>query len=115
MAYRYFEINSYNTFLFNNFPATKNGVAITARGLIICNGDDAQQVRAYFLADGSPEPDPFVDRRGKRVQMFLPYQMMQNWIDLLRNEKPIYAFFDDNNPQWSRISTLSEPVGEEET
>jgi len=41
--------------------------------------------------------------------------MMQNWIDLLRNEKPIYAFFDADNPQWSRISTLSEPVGEEET
>jgi hypothetical protein len=115
MAYRYFEIETYNTFLFNKFLTTKQGVTITARGMIICNGDDVQQVRAYFLAEGSPAPDPFVDRDGKRLQMFLPYQMMQSWIDLLRNEKPIYAVYDTDNPQWSYVSTLSEPVGEEES
>lgn len=115
MARRFFEVKVYNIYLFNNFPTTKNGIAISARGLILCSGDNAQKMRAYFLADGSLEPDPFVDSGGKRVQMFLPFQMMQNWQEVLRNEKPIYAFFDSDNPQWSYISTLSEPVGEEES
>lgn len=115
MAIRHFEINVYNTFLWNKFTTNKNGMNIIARGLIICSGDDAQQVRTYFLADGSPEPDPIIDRGGKRVQMFLPYQMMQNWTEMLRYEKPIYACYDTNNPHWAYISTLSEPVGEEES
>lgn len=114
MAQKFFEINVYNVFLYNKFSANKGGINITVRGMIIGSGDNAQQVRAYFLAEDSPEPAPIVDRGGKRLQMFLPYQMMQNWMDVLRNEKPIYAYYNTENTQWSFVSTLSEPVGEEE-
>ena len=115
MALRFFEVNSYNIFLLNKFLIYKNGITITARGLIICDGDNVQQLRVYFLADESPEPDPFVDNGGKRVQIFLPFQMMHNWQEVLRNEKPIYALFDSDDPRRSYITTLSEPVGEEES
>jgi hypothetical protein len=39
---------------------------------------------------------------------------MQHYVDLVRNEKPVYAYLNSDKPQWNSISTSNEPVGEEE-
>ena len=43
------------------------------------------------------------------------HSQLDHLIDMLRNEKPIFVFFNDDNG-WpnSRISTTEEPVGEGE-
>ena len=41
--------------------------------------------------------------------------IMPFWVDMLRNEKPVYGYINTDHPEWTSISTSSEPVGEEET
>jgi hypothetical protein len=36
-------------------------------------------------------------------------------IDLLRNERPIYAHLRGDKPDWTSITTTKEPVGEGES
>ena len=46
--------------------------------------------------------------------IFLPFREMAPFVDLLRNEKPIYAYLNSDPPQWNSLETRQEPVGEEE-
>jgi len=39
---------------------------------------------------------------------------MEPFVDLLRNEKPVYAYLNSDIPAWNSIRTTQEPVGEEE-
>jgi hypothetical protein len=36
------------------------------------------------------------------------------FVDMLRNEKPIYAFLDDTRPDQFTVMTNKEPIGESE-
>ena len=54
-------------------------------------------------------------RSGRNV--FDVYDKMSTWsqcVDLLRNEKPVYFFYDDSN-NTAVIKTSDEPIGEEES
>ncbi|MBZ4423135.1 hypothetical protein [Myxococcus sp. RHSTA-1-4] len=67
----------------------------------------------YFIAEGAPLSQ---NRKRSGENVFDIFFRMYSWahlVDLLRNEKPVYFFFDDS------LSTASlgperEPVGEEE-
>ena len=47
--------------------------------------------------------------------IFLPFEDMDQYVDMVRNEKPIYAYLNSDHPQWNSLKTSKEPVGEEET
>jgi len=49
---------------------------------------------------------------GGIIRMHLPSTMFANVLDVLRNEKPITAYFAANR---GFLGTRKEPVGEEET
>ena len=46
---------------------------------------------------------------------FLPESHYSRYIDLLRNEKPVFAYLNSEYPDINRLYTGTEPVGEEET
>ena len=72
-------------------------------------------MNVYFVDDESPMPDPVLSRDGNVVTLFLRRELMPLWIDVLRNEKPIFGVIDTAHPSASHIATKNEPVGEEET
>ena len=47
--------------------------------------------------------------------VFLPFDQMPPYVDLVRNERPIYAYMNSDRAEWNNISSGREPVGEEET
>ena len=114
MAIRIFEILSYKVKLGYRLSATFGVTTIKALGIISCTGNDDQRVIVYFLHDESLIPNPAVSKEGKWGNIFLPKEMMPVWIDMLRNEKPVYGYIDTDIPNLTNVSTSNEPVGEEE-
>ncbi len=47
--------------------------------------------------------------------ILLPFKEMAPFVDLVRNEKPVYAYMNSDRPQWNNLKTSLEPVGEEES
>jgi len=115
MGIRRFQITSYRVKLSDKLSATFGGTKIKARGIISCIGSDNQRIVAYFLTDDSPVPAPTTTLEGKWGPVFLPKEIMGQWVDMLRNEKPIFGYINTDHPEWTYISTSAEPVGEEET
>ncbi len=114
MAITQFEVTSYIIYLGDKLSATFGGTTIKARGVISCIGSDNRRVVGYFLADDSPVPTPTTTIGGKWGPVFLPKELMSIWVDMLRNEKPIYGYINTDHPEWTQISTSAEPIGEQE-
>ena len=114
-----FIVKHYYIQLGDTLDAGPYGPEIKARGVISCLGEDQDKVTyvffAYFLRDDSPVRGPFYNVRAKRGGIFVPFKEMGTFVDILRNEKPIYAYLDSDDPKKNRISTLWEDVGEGET
>ena len=66
-----------------------------------------------FKANGATLPQ---DRMiGDHVMLFYHLDDFQNTIDLLRNEKPMYLFYNGSGPGYENgIRTTAEPIGEGE-
>jgi len=114
MVIKRFLVSRYQIKLGHALSATWSGTRIKARGIVACYGADHRFI-AYFLTDDSPVPKPVYVVANKVGAIFLPFKEMEPFIDLLRNEKPIYAYLNSDRPDWNSISTSMEPVGEEET
>jgi hypothetical protein len=89
------------------------GVNIRVRGLVRCTGDE-YSMDVYFLTADSPTPAPVFDEANKRGYMFLNIQDMLPFVDMLRNEKPIYGHLRGDRPEWTSVTTSNEAVGEGE-
>jgi hypothetical protein len=108
-----FEITGYHVALGGEIVGISGNKAARAHGKITCKGEEGT-IAAYFLKDGSEVPQAQTIRNGRYGVLFLPRDMMPVWVDLLRNEKPIYGFTNEESPQFNRISTDLEDVGEHE-
>lgn len=121
MEYPYaaFEIREYLVVFRQLEVRVFNGVEARIRGIVRCSGTASDpggtqadyRLDVYFLADGSPYPDPVVDLANRSGAIFLPLQQMPVLIDVLRNEKPIFGHLRADNLQWTSITTTKEPVG----
>ena len=92
------------------------GVLARIRGLVRCSGigtKDEQDYRldVYFLAPDSPVPDPQVEIADRRGAIFMSISDIHAFVDILRNEKPIFGHLRDDYPQWTSVTTTNEPVG----
>jgi len=114
MVTKRFLVTRYQVKLGHAMSATWSGKRIKARGIVACHGEDHRFI-AYFLTSDSPVPDPVYVVNNKVGAIFLQFNEMPPFVDLLRNEKPIYAYLNSDKPEWNSISTSMEPVGEEET
>ena len=100
MAKHNFLVERYQITL-GDHPKTFGGVDVRPRGVVACFGEFLRLIY-YFLPEGADAPSPMWSEDARL------------FVDLLRNEKPIYGNIDTDLPGDSFISTLHEPVGEEE-
>lgn len=92
------------------------GVEAHIRGIVRCTGistpgDHDCRLDVYFLTLDSPVPDPIVNIEERSGAIFLPSSEMALLIDVMRNEKPLYGHLRGDNPQWTSITSMNEPVG----
>lgn len=112
MAKHHFLVERYQVTL-GDHTATWAGTTVKARGIVACFGEFLRLL-FYFLPEDSPLPSPIWVEEARVSVVFLPFDTMAPFVDVLRNEKPIYGNIDSEAPGESYISTLHEPVGEEE-
>ena len=115
MATKTFHVNYYRAKVGYKGSATWSDVRIQIQGYITCYGDDSYRFIMYFLHEDSPVPPPVYIEANKVGAIFLPFRDMPMYMDLIRNEKPIYAYMNTAHPEWNGIKTSNEPVGEEES
>jgi hypothetical protein len=89
------------------------GQTIRVRALVRCTGGD-YGMDVYFLDKESPFPDPYYNIEQKKGYMFLNIHDLSAFVDILRNERPIYGHLRGDRPEWMSITTGKEPVGEGE-
>ena len=89
------------------------GVTVRIRGLVRCIGDE-YNMDVLFLAPDSPYPAPIFDVEQKKGYMFMPISDILPFVDILRNEKPIFGHLRGDRPEWTSVTTSQEPVGEGE-
>ena len=111
MTIKKFEVKSYEI---------KLGEALEIGGkkfpaVIVCNGADGHRCILYFYHDGNPQNPPHYNPPYKVGTIQLRFKNIMPYIDMLRNERPVYAYLNSEKPWWNNISTSREPVGEEET
>lgn len=113
MATKTFEVKYYRVFL---GTGTVSNIHIV--GYLNCLDASANWVyqhTVYFVPDGSSLPPGWYNPTVKAGAMFRPISQMGLFLDLLRNEKPIYASMDDQNPaEGNAFRTDPEAVGEGE-
>jgi hypothetical protein len=94
-------------------------VKASIRALVRCTGvgqdGAAYTMDVYFLAPDSPFPAPIIELEGRLFgALFFPIADLLPFVDMLRNEKPIYGHLRADHPQWTSVTTSNEPVGEGE-
>ncbi len=108
-----FEIREYMVILRQLELMDFGGQEIQLRGIVRCLGDEAM-LDVYFLEEGSAFPQPLIDLEAHKGTLFLPFRDINVLVDLLRNEKPLYAHLRKDRLAWTSITTNREPVGEGE-
>ena len=76
--------------------------------------DWKQELTIFFVPDGEKLPAGFCNSTDKRGAIYRPISSMKLYLDILRNEKPVFVGMDDKYPDNSSVATYPEPVGEGE-
>lgn len=108
-----FEVKEYMVILRQLEHMDFAGADVHLKGIVRCIGDE-YTLDVYCCADGSDFPQPVFNAEEKKGFMFVPFADLPVFVDLLRNEKPIYAHLRGDKPEWTSITTTKEPVGEGE-
>lgn len=95
------------------------GTPVEIRGIVRCTGPKPDTGENYtldvmFLSPNSQYPQPTFDADAKKGYMFMPISDIAAFVDILRNEKPIYGHLRGDKPEWTSVTTTQEPVGEGE-
>ncbi len=115
MPNKTFEVKTY--VLQNGYKntATWGAVNIQIQGYVTCSGANGERLIVYGLHPSSPvPPNAFCNFAGNVGAIFVPFVELHNYVDLVRNEKPIFARLDSDRPEWMSLSTSAELVGEGE-
>lgn len=89
------------------------GIQVKIRGMVRCIGDE-YSLDVMFVAADSDVPQPIFDVEKKKGFMFMPVSDILAFVDILRNERPIFGHLRGDRPEWTSITTSQEPVGEGE-
>ncbi|MBN2534804.1 MAG: hypothetical protein JXB88_18125 [Spirochaetales bacterium] len=88
--------------------------AVAFGSVILCRGSDGTRFALYFLNPPSEVPDNIYNPDAKWATSYLPGVQFPWYQDILRNEKPVYAYLNSNNPAVNGLYTTSERIGESE-
>jgi hypothetical protein len=109
MAQVSFQVASYN---FYHWSSRNGGSSKTNLNL---RGVSGENVGVWFIQEENTALPQAVQHSAASFSLYYHRSQFEHIVDMLRNEKPIWVHFDNNNG-WnnSRISTTDEPVGEGE-
>lgn len=96
-----FEIKTYEVFLARQLE--HGGTKFYA--LIVCRSDAGHELALHFLTPDSPTPANTFDPQSHVANAYLPAEQYTWYLDLLRNERPVYAKVDSDNPLANRLTT----------
>ena len=116
MASVIFEIKHYQVSWRQLERRDVGGTQVMIRGLVRCTGVEPQTKVEYtldvlFLAPESPFPPPSFNPGERKGAMYLPIADLGAFVEILRNEKPIFGHLYDDRPDWVSVTTNTEPVG----
>ena len=100
----YSQVREYSFMRWTQEASTWEGAQV--KGKINCFGDDFLLL-LLFLEKGSPVPPPKVHHWAtkKKVDLFLPGDEMQSFIDMLRHEKHVFVHIDLEHPERTHLTT----------
>ncbi len=88
---------------------------ILIQGYVACYGATGERLIVYGLHPSSPvPPSPVCNWAGNVGALFVPFPQLGAYVDIVRNELPVYARLDSDHPDWMGLTTSQEPVGEGE-
>lgn len=108
-----FEIKQYMVIWRQEEHRDFNGTTVVIRAMVRCTGDE-YAMDVVFVAPGSAYPAPIFDADNKKGYMFMPISDLPAFVDILRNESPIFGHLRADRPEWTSVTTTQEPVGEGE-
>jgi hypothetical protein len=108
-----FQIKKYQVTLGSDLLSIVTDFDVKVVGIIGCYGKEAQ-LMVNFVAEGETLPASTYDAEKNVGTIFKPVSLMPIYIDILRNEKPVFGYLNSEKPEWNSISTGHEPVGEGE-
>ena len=114
MAIISFNVEHYKVSISHEIEASWGDLTIKAHGKVACYGSE-YRLFAYFLDGDTSKTEPMYIEKNKEGVIFLPFNEMTSFIDILRNEKPVYGYLSIDKPVWNGIGTFRVPVGERDS
>ena len=110
-----FTVNKYILKLGHKLKSTWGETAIEAQGILACYGEHPQVLIIYGLHPSSPVPPSAVCNWSVRLgAIFVPFADLPAYVDIVRNEKPVWARITSDDPNSMDLGTDMEPIGENE-
>jgi hypothetical protein len=126
MASKIFSVNSYEVHLGYKSTTEWGGVNIQSQGFVTCfgpppppgtspsAGPPQSRFIVYGLHPSSPVPStPVYNVQADVGAIFVPFNDLHNYVDIVRHERPVFAYLDSVNPTWMELRTGQEHVGED--
>ena len=107
-----FEVKHYQITMGADLPSIESGRNVKVCAIIGCYGKE-YKLMVNFVAENEDQPQSVYDTAKKTGAIYLPISRLRHYIDLLRNEKPIFVHLHAR-VEWISISTEHEPIGEGE-
>ncbi len=114
MARIRFEVESYSVSLHRGLAWNLGGQGVVHTASILCRGSGADELVVGFQPEGEAITPNYYDAARKRGYLIRPASEFGWYVDLLRNEKPLFAVIHDDRPAFMYLSVSGEPVGEGE-
>jgi hypothetical protein len=107
MAQATFQIATYNYYFWSSRERGKTNLNLLGTGGETC--------AVWFVEDPNEALPDAVEQAPNYYSFYYHLHQLPSLVDLLRNESPVYVFFNnDSGFPNSRISSTDEPVGEGE-
>jgi len=121
MASRTFQILGYDIYLGSKMLPNIKGQSVPVQAYIKCDGKSGEQFDIFFINQKRPlqqddsDNYPNITRIDNNTWglMFVPTEQYAWYVDLLRNEDPVWVTLDDQ-AFLNRVYCAGEPVGEGE-
>jgi hypothetical protein len=104
-----FEVKHYQITMGTDLASIESGRVVKVCAIIGCFGNE-YKLMINFVAENEGQPKAIYDENKKVGAMYVPITRLASYVDLLRNEKPIYAHLSDK-AEWITIGTGLEPAG----
>lgn len=128
MAANTFLVKIYEVMLADRLSMSWGSTSFSYYGMIECSGE-ANKFIIYFLHDDSAVPDAVYKKEQRTsgspanrftydqetIVLFLKNRSMNDFVDLLRNENPLYVKFNPTHPGSSYLHAALEAVGDGES